>query len=90
MEREVDRDGDALIHCINNACGSNGRDNFSAVKIENLPPIELRDQFAMAALTGNLAAWAGASKNMPHQSEFAKGAYAVADAMLAEREKGKA
>lgn len=49
----------------------------------------LRDQFAMAALTGLMASGVkGSSSGDPHQV-FAIAAYRTADAMMAERERGK-
>ena len=59
-------------------------------RLDKYSPKTLRDEFAMAALQGELAAqgevvgiWLS-----PFES-LTKHCYAVADAMLAEREKGK-
>lgn len=116
MRKETDGDENSLILCVNHACGSNGGDNFSAVKMENLPPIQepperrsyreatqpifdaqernrLRDVFAetaMKALIENLTIgekWIISDVNL---RQVAVLAYTVSDAILAEREKGKA
>lgn len=49
----------------------------------------LRDQFAMAALTGILASGAKGSPSKDPHEVVSIAAYAVADAMLAERERAK-
>ena len=50
---------------------------------------DLRDRFAMAALTGLLSASAGSIEDFGEQGLFAANAYIVADAMLAERKKNR-
>lgn len=50
----------------------------------------LRDQFAMAALTGWLASFPnGAVVNAEAESDVAKACYTMADAMMKQREVGK-
>ena len=49
----------------------------------------LRDYFAAKAMTGYLAAFSGQDIRLPNADEVAHEAYSYADAMLAEREKGK-
>jgi hypothetical protein len=48
----------------------------------------LRDQFAAAALTGYLAAFTG-KQVLPDEPVAAEASYRYADAMLAERRRGK-
>ena len=54
------------------------------------PRTTLRDEFAMAAMQGELAAQGeGVEQWLPPFGSLAKNCYEIADAMLAEREKGE-
>jgi len=60
------------------------------VVIDMTPPKTLRDEFAMAAMQGELAAQGeGVGQWLPPFGSLAKNCYEIADAMLAEREKGE-
>lgn len=104
MRKEIDPEGNAIILCVNHACGSNGGDNFSAVKSNQIdqvklvghdelaPKISLRDHFAGLAINAKIIGatscgkWSVTAGNV---GSFAEDSYMIADAMLAEREKGK-
>lgn len=57
-------------------------------KIADAGKIGLRDRFAMAALTGYIAAFAGEDVLMPEPKKAAERAYAYADACLKQRRGG--
>lgn len=79
VEKEVQEEGMAEIPCVN--CDA----------VIEVPTPSLRDHFAMAALTGLIAAEFG-SQNDPSdvlRKAIAAVCYSLADAMIAERDKVK-
>ncbi len=55
--------------------------------VDGGPGMSLRDYFAAKAMQGAMAMCAGSHINSGTNEELAKAAYAIADAMLAERAK---